>query len=149
MTCQNMTLSTGGGGNSTIVEYAGDGSVVNTWSISDKADGIGADPLNHRVIITLKLNGKTTSFVQHLQTSKGLVYLDASGSEPVPPLAQASGASTAAAGGAGGASVPAAVVVTKPSSDSDTLPIVLAIIAVILAIAAGALAMTRRGPAAS
>ncbi len=53
MTCQNLTQSVGGGGNSTIVEYATDGSVVNTWSILDKADGIAGDPLHHRVIVTL------------------------------------------------------------------------------------------------
>jgi hypothetical protein len=53
MTCQNATLSVGGGGNSTIVEYAGDGSVLNAWSLTDKADGIAGDPLNHRLIVTL------------------------------------------------------------------------------------------------
>jgi hypothetical protein len=26
---------------------------VNTWSIKDKIDGLGADPLNHRLIATL------------------------------------------------------------------------------------------------
>ena len=59
MTCQNMTLSTGGGGNSTIVEFASDGSVINTWSIPDKADGIAGDPLNHRVIVTLNEDAHT------------------------------------------------------------------------------------------
>jgi hypothetical protein len=59
MTCQNATLSTSGGGNSTIVEYADDGTVINTWSILDKADGIGADPLNHRVIVTLNEDAKS------------------------------------------------------------------------------------------
>jgi hypothetical protein len=53
MTCQNLTQSVGGGGNSTIVEYATDGSVLNTWSLVDKADGIAGDPLHHRVIVTL------------------------------------------------------------------------------------------------
>jgi hypothetical protein len=59
MTCQNMTQSGGGGGNSTIVEYAVDGSLINTWSIVDKADGIAGDPLNHRVIVTLNEDAKT------------------------------------------------------------------------------------------
>jgi len=59
MTCQNATQSTGGGGNSTIVEYASDGSVVNSWSIPDKADGIAGDPLNHRVIVTLDEDAHT------------------------------------------------------------------------------------------
>ncbi|MGI8412767.1 MAG: hypothetical protein ACR2LV_06715 [Solirubrobacteraceae bacterium] len=53
MGCQNKTMSTGRGGNSTLVEYGLDGSVVNTWSIKDKIDGLGADPANHRVIATL------------------------------------------------------------------------------------------------
>lgn len=53
MTCQNMTQSTGGGGNSTIVEYADDGTLLATWSLKDKADGIAGDPLHHRLIVTL------------------------------------------------------------------------------------------------
>jgi hypothetical protein len=54
MGCQNTAQSGGGGGgNSTIVEYGGDGSVINTWSIPDKADGLAGDPLHHRVIVTL------------------------------------------------------------------------------------------------
>lgn len=52
MACQNMAQSTGGG-ESTIVEYADDGAVVNTWSLPDKADGITGDPLHNRLIVTL------------------------------------------------------------------------------------------------
>jgi hypothetical protein len=59
MTCQNKTQSTGGGGNSTIVEFADDGTIVNTWSLVDKADGIGADPMNHRLIVTLNEDAHT------------------------------------------------------------------------------------------
>jgi hypothetical protein len=59
MTCQNATLSTGGGGNSTIVEYASDGTVINTWSLADKADGIAGDPSNHRLIVTLNEDSHT------------------------------------------------------------------------------------------
>jgi hypothetical protein len=51
--CQNKTLSVGGGGNSTLIEYTPAGAVVNTWSITDKIDGMAGDPLNHRVIVTL------------------------------------------------------------------------------------------------
>ncbi|MGH2866554.1 MAG: hypothetical protein ACRDNK_03165 [Solirubrobacteraceae bacterium] len=57
MTCQNMTQSAGGGGNSTLVEYTGGGAVVATWSIPDKADGITGDPLHHRLIVTLNEDG--------------------------------------------------------------------------------------------
>lgn len=53
VTCQNKTLSNGGGGNSTLVEFGLDGTVVKTWSLKDKMDGIGADPLHNRVIVTL------------------------------------------------------------------------------------------------
>jgi hypothetical protein len=53
MGCQNRTLSVGGGGDSTLIEYTPAGAVVNTWSITDKIDGMAADPLHHRVIITL------------------------------------------------------------------------------------------------
>jgi hypothetical protein len=57
--CQNSTLSVGGGGNSTLIEYTPAGTVVNTWSIVDKIDGMAADPLNHRVIVTLNEDAKT------------------------------------------------------------------------------------------
>ena len=53
MGCQNKTLSVGGGGNSTLIEYTTAGAVVQRWSIKDKIDGMAADPLNHRVIVTL------------------------------------------------------------------------------------------------
>lgn len=53
MGCQNMALSNGGGGNSTLVEYSLTGAAINTWSIKDKIDGLGGDPLHHRVIVTL------------------------------------------------------------------------------------------------
>jgi hypothetical protein len=53
MSCQNKTLSVGGGGNSTLIEYSPSGAVLNTWSIPDKIDGMSGDPLNHRLIVTL------------------------------------------------------------------------------------------------
>jgi hypothetical protein len=53
MGCQNKTLSVGGGGNSTLIEYTPTGAVVNTWSIPDKIDGLAGDPLTHQVILTL------------------------------------------------------------------------------------------------
>jgi len=59
ITCQNATLSTGGGGNSTIAEYADDGTLINTWSLTDKADGMGADPFHHRLIVTLNEDARS------------------------------------------------------------------------------------------
>jgi len=60
MACQNNLLSNGSGGpptptsdTSTLVEYTTAGKVVNTWSIKGKMDGLGSDPLHHRVIATL------------------------------------------------------------------------------------------------
>jgi len=53
MGCQNKTLSNGGGGTSTLVEFTPAGAVVNTWSLKDKIDGLGADPLKNYVIVTL------------------------------------------------------------------------------------------------
>jgi hypothetical protein len=57
--CQNKTLSVGGGGDSTLLEYTTAGTVVNTWSIADKIDGMAADPLNHRVIVSLNEDAST------------------------------------------------------------------------------------------
>jgi hypothetical protein len=59
LACQNKTLSAGGGGNSTLVEYTTAGGVVNTWSITDKIDGMAADPLNHRLIVSLNEDTRT------------------------------------------------------------------------------------------
>jgi hypothetical protein len=67
-----------------------------------------------------------TPFIHGLQTAKGLVYLSAAGSEPVLSLGLPTGAATSAS------SSPAASGTNK-SSDSDALPIVLAIIALVLA----------------
>jgi hypothetical protein len=51
LACQNAALSTGGA--STVAEYTENGSLINAWSIPDRVAGIGADPLNHRLIVTL------------------------------------------------------------------------------------------------
>lgn len=60
MACQNNLLSNGRGGpptpakdTSTLVELTTTGKAVKTWSVKGKMDGIGADPLHHRVIATL------------------------------------------------------------------------------------------------
>jgi hypothetical protein len=55
---QNGVGSTGspspsGNTDSTIVEYRPDGSVVGTWAVTGKVDGMGADPANARVIATV------------------------------------------------------------------------------------------------
>jgi hypothetical protein len=57
--CQNKALSVGGGGNSTLIEYTTAGAVVNTWSITDKIDGMAGDPLNHRLIVSLNEDTST------------------------------------------------------------------------------------------
>jgi hypothetical protein len=59
MACQDKTLSVGGGGNSTLIEYTISGSVANTWSITDKIDGMAADPRRHRVIVSLNEDANT------------------------------------------------------------------------------------------
>ena len=51
--CQNKTLSNGGGGNSTLVEYTPAGALVKTWSIKDKIDGLNSNPAKHLLIATL------------------------------------------------------------------------------------------------
>lgn len=59
MGCQDKTLSSGGGGNSTLVEYTPAGAVVQTWSINHKIDGLAGDPLKHYVILTLDEDANT------------------------------------------------------------------------------------------
>lgn len=59
MACQNKTASVGGGGDSTLFEYTPAGAVLNTWTIKEKIDGMNADPLHHRVIVTLNEDAHT------------------------------------------------------------------------------------------
>jgi hypothetical protein len=58
--CQNNVLSNGVGGpptpkkdTSTLLEYTTSGKLVKTWTLTNKIDGLGADPLTHKVIVTL------------------------------------------------------------------------------------------------
>jgi hypothetical protein len=59
MGCQNKTLSNGGGGTSTLVEYTPAGALVHTWTIKDKIDGLNSDPAKHMVIATLDEDANT------------------------------------------------------------------------------------------
>jgi LPXTG-motif cell wall-anchored protein len=59
MGCQDKTTSSGGGGDSTLVEYTTSGTVVQTWSIHHKIDGLAGDPLTHKVILTLDEDANT------------------------------------------------------------------------------------------
>src|ERR1700676_1281546 len=57
--CQDKTLSSGGGGSSTLVELTPAGAIVNTWSIKHKIDGLAGDPMKHYVILTLDEDANT------------------------------------------------------------------------------------------
>lgn len=46
--------------NSTVVEYNDDGTIANTFSVRGRVDGLGADPANHRVIVTTNEDGNST-----------------------------------------------------------------------------------------
>lgn len=58
LACRNAALSTGGG-SSTIAEYTENGSLIDAWPIPDEVAGIGADPLNHRLIVVLNENANS------------------------------------------------------------------------------------------
>jgi hypothetical protein len=93
-------------------------------------DGVGDQ------VVTVNLtNGNLTPFVQHLNTSKGLVYVDASGSPTQLTLN-------------GSTSSPATAASSKGGS-SDTGLIVGIIIAALVVLGAGAYWWTRRGRTAS
>jgi hypothetical protein len=93
-------------------------------------DGVGDQ------VVTVNLtNGNLTPFVQHLNTTKGLVYVDASGSPTQLTLN-------------GSASSPAATTSSKGGS-SDTGLIVGIIIAALVVLGGGAYWWTRRGRTAS
>ena len=48
--------------NSTVTEFADDGSLLNTWSVRGHADGVGGDAANHRVIVTVNEDGNSALY---------------------------------------------------------------------------------------
>lgn len=105
-------------------------------------DGVG-----DQVVKVNLVTGALTPFVQHLQTTKGLVYLDASGTQTQLPL---NGASTAIAQSptktAGGSHASST---SKKSGGSDnTALIVIVIVAALLLLGGGGFALSRRGRSA-
>ncbi|HEX4219565.1 MAG TPA: hypothetical protein VHZ02_14415 [Acidimicrobiales bacterium] len=67
---QNGVGATGGssptgGTTSTIVEYRQDGTVVTTWSVTGKCDGLTTDPANNRVLLTVNEDGNSSMYVIH------------------------------------------------------------------------------------
>lgn len=63
-----------GGGTSTIAEYTRDGSLVSTWSVSGKCDGLAADPANDRLIGTLNEDANSSLFTLDPTTSTVTTY---------------------------------------------------------------------------
>jgi hypothetical protein len=57
--------SPSGGTTSTIVEYRMDGTVVQSWSVTGKCDGLTADAANNRVLLTVNEDGNTSMYVIH------------------------------------------------------------------------------------
>jgi hypothetical protein len=93
-------------------------------------DGVG-----DQVVTVNTTSGAVTPFVQHLNTTKGLVYVDASGSAPRLGLI----------GGAGEAVAPAALVGKPSKGSSNTGLIVAIVIGAIGLLAAVGYLMARRG----
>ncbi|HWF51292.1 MAG TPA: hypothetical protein VG294_11695 [Solirubrobacteraceae bacterium] len=104
-----------------------------------------SDSIPDEVVTVNLASGKITPFIRHLQTAKGLVYLDASGSVPVLPLSSYGASATPVSNSSGGATPTASV--TNQSTDGDGLPIALAIVAIVLAVGFGAYSLRRRSPA--
>jgi hypothetical protein len=60
---QNATQADGStGGASNVVAYRRDGTVARTWSVTGHADGITADPTNHRVIVTVNEDANSSLY---------------------------------------------------------------------------------------
>ncbi len=47
----------------TIVEYNHDGSIVSTWSITGKCDGMAADKTNNRIVATVNEDGNSSMYI--------------------------------------------------------------------------------------
>jgi hypothetical protein len=63
VTWQNGVSKTGmPPGNSTVIEYSPQGTVLNSFSVAGRADGIGADPANKRVIVTVNEDGNSSLY---------------------------------------------------------------------------------------
>jgi hypothetical protein len=106
--------SPSGGTTSTIVEYRMDGSIVQTWTVTGKCDGLTADPATNRVLLTVNEDGNTSMYVIHPTAVPGsqVVHLTYS-----PDLATVAGA-----GGTDGIIVQNGNVYTTGSAPTTTAP---------------------------
>ena len=60
---QNATQPDGStGGASNVVAYRRNGTVARTWSVTGHADGLTADPTNHRVIVTVNEDANSSLY---------------------------------------------------------------------------------------
>jgi peptide/nickel transport system substrate-binding protein len=100
-------------------------------------DGVG-----DQVVTANLTNGQLTPFVRHLNTTKGLLYLNADGTQTQLPL---NGATTVPVSGTGSSS--ATTTTAKASTSSNTALIVIIIVVALLVIVGGGYAVMRRKPA--
>ena len=59
----NGEASGTGNTDSTVVEYAPDGTVIGSWALTGKVDGMGADPANRRILATVNEDGNSSLYV--------------------------------------------------------------------------------------
>ncbi len=78
---QNNSGSTGGG-TSTIAELSPTGTLLDTWTLTGRCDGLGADPANNRLIGTLNEDGNSSLFTIDPSSSTPTSYTYSSSSLP-------------------------------------------------------------------
>ena len=94
-------------------------------------DGVG-----DQVVTVNQANGKLTAFVQHLNTTKGLVYLTPNGTQTQLPLNGATPTRISA--------VKTAAITPKASSGSSNTALIVALIAAVLVLLGGGGLVARR-----
>lgn len=59
----STTPSNAGNTNSTVVEYEPNGTVLGSWSLTGKVDGMGADPVHHQVVATVNEDANSSLYI--------------------------------------------------------------------------------------
>jgi hypothetical protein len=59
------------GPDSTLVEYDASGAAVQSWQLTGKVDGLGADPRTDEVIATVNEDGKSSLYTIRLSRRSG------------------------------------------------------------------------------
>jgi hypothetical protein len=116
VTYQNNANADGtpAGAQSTVVEYASDGSVLNRWNLTGRCDGLTADPKSHQLLATLN---------EDANSSLDVIRPTAAPPDQIRPLAYSPDPASVSGGGTDALTIlGGAIYVTASNPSSNTAP---------------------------